>query len=189
MLKTALKKIIHTDTVTLLEELNQKLLQVRASKDSARILLGEAVEADSADAMAEFERWSKEELKLTARIDGLHRREAELQSKKKSEAKRKVDEASDAAIANLRTYAAEGVEPMVTQVETVIAAFLDRRNQVLATAAAAGNTEALRRAQDSTNVLNFYMQRTLHRLTGIRSTDDPTHGRPFSSYMPELKGK
>ena len=54
MLKTALKKIIHTDTVTLLEELNQKLLQVRASKDSARILLGEAVEADSADAMAEF---------------------------------------------------------------------------------------------------------------------------------------
>jgi hypothetical protein len=186
MLKTTLKKMIHTDTATLLEELNTKLIQVRESKDSARILLGEAVEGADADPMAEFEKWSKEELKITGRIEGLHRREAELQSKAKADAKQKIEAEADAAIAALTAFGLKDVEPLLADMTHAVARFVSLRNAVLSTAAVAANREALRAAQDSAAVLNFFLQRTLRPLTGAKSTDDPTHGRSFSSYLPEV---
>jgi hypothetical protein len=183
MLKTTLKKILHTDTATLLEELGNKLIAVRESKDSARILLGEAVEGADADAMAEFEKWSKEETKITARIEGLHRREAELQSKEKAAAKQKIDAESDAAISALTAFAEKEIESMLADMAHTLARFIVLRNAVLETAAAAKNAEALRRAQDSTSVLNYFLQRTIRPLTGVRSTDDPTRGRSFADYL------
>jgi hypothetical protein len=181
-----LKQLILPDTI---EALDEQLDEIRQDIQTARDTVATAIDAPAiAEAMSALDALCKTQLRLEARQDLTRRKALEAVAKERADAKRKVDEASDAAIADLKRCAVEHVDPMLAQVATVIRTFLDRRNQALSTAAAAGNTEALHRAQDSTNVLRFYLQQNILRLNGIRSTSDPTQKRTFASYMPDVKG-
>ena len=184
MLKT-LKSLLHCDTV---EDIDKQLEDVRQSIQSARDTLAMAIDApEIAQAMADLDRLSKEQLRLEAKRDLLRRNAIAAEARAKADTKQKLDAASDVAIAELHAYAAEHVEPMLELVETVIKGFMDRRSQVLVTAAAAGDTDAVRQGQDSSNVLHFYLQRALRPLTGVKSSDDPTRGKRFVDYLPQSK--
>jgi hypothetical protein len=186
MLST-LKQLILPDS---LEAIDEQLNEVRQDIQTARDTVATAIDAPAiAESMSALDALCKTQLRLEARRDLVRRKALEAVAKQKADAKRKVDEASQSAIADLKTCAVEHVDPMLAQVETVIRTFLDRRNQVLATAAAARNNEALHRGQDSTNVLRYFLQMNILRLTGVRSTSDPTQNRTFASYMPGQKGE
>jgi hypothetical protein len=115
------------------------------------------------------------------------RREIKKNENMRTAANRKSQEACEADIARFRTHAVDVIEPMLKNIETMIATFIDHRNAVLASAAVAGNALALNHAQNAANVLTFFMTRTLHPLTGLKRSDDPTQGRFFSSYLPDVK--
>jgi hypothetical protein len=182
MLKT-LKQLVQPDTSA---ELDEQILANRQSIQHARDTLATAIDAPAiSQAVADLDTLCKEQLRLEAKKDLARRRNAEAVAKEKAEAKRMVDEASDAAIAESIAHAVKEIEPMIRDMAATFTRFLDRRNNVLVTAAAAKNVEAVRRAQDSTNVLNYFLQRTIRPLTGTKSTDDPTHGRTFADYLRE----
>ena len=186
MLKT-LKSLLHSDSV---EDLEKQLSETREGLQAARDVLAMAIDApEIAQAEADMDRLSKELLRLEARKDLLRRQAIAATAKAKADTKQKLDDASDVAIAELQAYAAEHVEPMLALVETVIKGFMDRRASVLIAAAAAANGAAVRQGQDASNVLHFFTQRALRPLTGVKSSADPTHGRVFLSYLPELKGE
>jgi hypothetical protein len=184
MLKT-LRQLVQPDT---LETIDEQLSAVRESIQHARDTLATAIDAPAiSQAAADLDLLCREQLRLEAKKDLARRRNAEAVAKEKADAKRMVDEASDAAIAALATFGAQEIAAMIRDNTHTLARFIVLRNAVLETAAAANNVEAARRAQDSASVLNFFLQRTLRPLTGAKSTDDPTHGRTFSSYLPESK--
>jgi hypothetical protein len=184
MLKT-LKQLVQPVTI---ETIDEQLSAVRESIQHARDTLATAIDAPAiSQAAADLDLLCRDQLRLEAKKDLARRRNAEAVAKEKADAKRMVDEASDAAIAAYTAFAVKEIEPMIVDNTHTLARFVVLRNKVLETAAAAKNAEALRAAQDSASVLNFFLQRTLRPLTGAKSTDDPTHGRTFSSYLPESK--
>jgi hypothetical protein len=184
MLKT-LREIIQPDTI---EELDEQLDEIRQSIQHARDVLAASVDAPAvAEAESALDALCKTQLRLESKKDLARRRNAEAKTKEAADKKAMVDKASDAAIAALSAFAVEKIEPMILNMAVTLATFIEHRNKVLATAAAAKNVEALRRAQNSTNVLDYFIRKTMLPLTGARSSYDAAHGRTFSDFLREGK--
>jgi hypothetical protein len=171
---------------TPIEELDRQLCDVRQSIQSARDVLAMAIDAPAiGQAMADLDSLSKEELRLDALRDLTQRRAVQAKAQEAASKKAMVDEASDAAIAALTVFAEKDVQSMLADMGHIFGRFIVLRNAVLASAAAAKNVEAVRRAQNSTNVLSHFIEKTMRPLTGVRSSYDPTHGRSFADYLRE----
>jgi hypothetical protein len=184
MLK-ALKQLVVPDTI---EELDYQLDEIRQNIQHAGDTLATAIDAPAiSQAAADLDTLCKEELRLEAKKDLTRRKALEAKVKEAANKKQKIDAESDAAIAALISVAVEKIEPMILNMAVTLATFIEHRNKVLATAAAAKNVEALRRAQNSTNVLDYFIRKTMLPLTGARSSYDAAHGRSFAEFLREGK--
>ena len=124
---------------------------------------------------------------ITEELNSARRREQKRHETIKAKETQAVKNRCEDEVVQLTNYAIQDVEPLFQHVETVVMKFIDHRNRVLESAAAAHDNEVIGHAQHAIGVFEHFMNRALMPLTGVTSSDDPTHGRPFSDFLPKPK--
>lgn len=163
------------------EDLEAKL--VRQDEEISRRL--EQYDADSTPANYALLRTARAELvELEEQLAAARRRQDIRTAADKAKARQAVVDECQAEIAANLKYGIEDIEPWLKQTTKVIHGFLDRRAKLLEKAAECGDGAALHAAQQSRAVLQYYLDRALLPLKGVKSSVDLTGNRQFHTYLP-----